>query len=387
MIKLSKPVSLAYKVARTSASKLFYLRRDLEISEEFRKDYNKLEKKRRVDREVLRQYRKMWLGWSESIRLPRNELDLYYSLSGIQRPDFMPIGVYFNTINATINNRLLAWGYAQKGNYARMYDIDNEPVSLFRNLNGIFYDFKGDPVREPQKFFTNCLKEQQKILVKPAIDSSGGKKISVFERDKAGYWKCINDALDLKLSVLQKFYGNNYVVQEYIEQHPFFSRFNPTSFNTIRLYVYRSPKDEKPRVLHSVMRVGGKDSVVDNVKAGGRPVYIDNEGIVQYGLSSEFKKFDSFPLEPEVKFNELGKAPGLDEMKALAVKVAEKVPYNRLIAFDTNLDNNGKPRVIELNNFDAGIAIQIFGIPFFGEFTEEVIEYCKSHNKEDILRI
>ncbi|PWD98997.1 sugar-transfer associated ATP-grasp domain-containing protein [Marinilabilia rubra] len=387
MVNLSKPVSLAYKVTRTLASKLFYLRRDLEINEEFREDYSKLEKKLRVDNEVLRQHRKMWLGWSESFRLPRTEMDLYYSLSGVQRPDFVPIGVYFNTINATINNRLMAWGYAQKGNYARMFDIDNEPLSLFRNLNGIFYDFKGHPVKEPEQFLNESLKEQQKILVKPAVDSSGGKKIAVFERDRNGKWQCLNDELDLNLSVLQRFYGNNYVVQEYVEQHPFYSRFNPSSFNTIRLYVYRSPKDEKPRVMHSVMRIGGKGSVVDNVKAGGMPVYIDSDGIVRYGFNSQMKRFLSFPLEPEVKFSELGKAPGLDDMKALAVKVAEKVPYNRLIAFDTNLDKNGKPRVIELNNYDAGIAIQIFGIPLFGDYTEEVIEYCKSHKKEDILRV
>jgi hypothetical protein len=54
---------------------------------------------------------------------------------------------------------------------------------------------------------------------------------------------------------------------------------------------------------------------------------------------------------------------------------------------DMNIDSSGMPRLVELNLSEAGSGVQIFGIPFLGAFTEEVIAYCKSHKKNDFLKI
>ncbi|MFW5753168.1 MAG: sugar-transfer associated ATP-grasp domain-containing protein [Marinilabiliaceae bacterium] len=387
MIHFSKGVSLAYRVTRTIAAKLYYLRRDLETDENFRKRLQELPRVEKADDGAFRAYKKRWSGWTASTLIPRSEFDFYYTLNHVQTPDFIPISVYFSTINGSLNFLQMAWGYAQKGNYARMFDIDNEPVSLLRNLNGLFFDGAGNVVSDAREYYNRKLKDYTKVLVKPSIDSSGGRNVFVFEKDQKDQWKCLNGDITLELDHLQKYYGRNYVVQEYLEQHPFFKQFNESSFNTIRIIVYRSPSDENPRVLHSVLKAGSPGNVVDNLKVGSTAFYINPDGTFLYGRNASLQRVDTLPSDPSIQLKDLGKVPAFDEMTGLAVKIAEKVPYNRLTAFDMNIDKNEKPRLVELNNYNAGVTSQIFGVPFFREYTQEVIDYCKSHKKTDFLRI
>ncbi|MFW6267772.1 MAG: sugar-transfer associated ATP-grasp domain-containing protein, partial [Marinilabiliaceae bacterium] len=353
MIHFSKGVSLAYRVTRTIAAKLYYLRRDLETDENFRKRLQELPRVEKADDGAFRAYKKRWSGWTASTLIPRSEFDFYYTLNHVQTPDFIPISVYFSTINGSLNFLQMAWGYAQKGNYARMFDIDNEPVSLLRNLNGLFFDGAGNVVSDAREYYTRKLKDYTKILVKPSIDSSGGRNVFVFEKDQKDQWKCLNGDITPELDHLLKYYGRNYVVQEYLEQHPFFQKFNESSFNTIRIIVYRSPSDEKPRVLHSMLKAGSPGNVVDNMKVGSSAFFINPDGTFLYGRNSTFQRVDTLPSDPSIQLKDLGKIPAFDEMTGLAVNISEKVPYNRLTAFDMNIDKNEKPRLVELNNYNA----------------------------------
>lgn len=389
MIKTSKAVSFAYRVLRTAATKMYYLRQDREVDEEFKAKLKLLKSKTVVDDRVYKLHKEMWLGWSFSMYLPRSTVDFYYSLSNIQMPEYMPPNVYFTTINPILNDRRMAWGYAQKGNYSKLLDIDNEPVSLIRNMNNLFYDFKGDIVYEPENYLKEQLARYEKVLVKSALDSWGGKKVLVFEKSKLNKWTCINEGAEMNIASLEKFFEKNYLVQEYVEQHPFYKQFNPSSFNTLRIYVYRSVKDERFHVLHTLLRVGAKNSVVDNVSAGGKFIYVNPDGTFLYGFDTLCRRFDVLPDSSSRSLSGLGPLPGFAEMHSLALKVAEKVPHNRLIAFDINLDKDGRPRLIELNNFRPGVGGQGFGKTMFGNFTYEVIEHCQrhKHKKVDYLRI
>ncbi len=377
MKDFSKTVSPFYKVIRSLSVKMYYFRRDLEFYEDYRSMKRHIPGGARVSNEVFRRYKELWGGWSRSPLLPRNILEVCSTLSEKETPEYLPENIYFSTIDPLLNNKQMAWGYAEKGRYARLFDIDNEPVSFLRNLNGLFFDYKGQLIQDPDGFMENALKTQSKILVKPPIESWGGRDILVFKKDANDRWQCLNDDVELSINNLQKYYSKNYVVQEYVEQHPFYMRFNPSSFNTFRIYVYRSVRDEKPYVLHSALRVGSSGSVVDNVKSGGVGIYVKADGTFVHGHNKHMEKIDFLPNEPNVKLSEVGKAPGLDKIHELAKKVALKMPFTRLVAFDINLDTQGEPRLIELNTSNAGLVPQFYGSTFFGAFTLEVIEYCE----------
>ncbi len=387
MAKRSSVVSLFYKGARELAARMYYLRADLETYETYQAKKNFMSSKVKVSEEVCRQYKKLWGGWSCSSFVPRNILEVCSGVSGVQMPDYLPDNVYFTTIDPLLNDKQMAWGYSEKGSYARLYGIDNEPVSIMRNMNGLFCDFKCQLIQEPEDYLTQKLKTYRKILVKPSIDSWGGHNVLVFQKNEKDKWCCINDEVDLSLKNLQKYYSKNYTIQEYVEQHPFYKKFNPSSFNTFRIYVYRSPVDEKPHVLQTFLRVGGKGSVVDNLKSGGVAIYVNPDGTFRHGFTRRLEKIDFLPNEPSVKLTEVGKALGLESMHDLVMKLALKMPYTRLVAFDINIDVTGSLRLIELNASNIGMMPQFFGVSFFGPFTQEVIEYCRRQKKVDFLRI
>jgi len=387
MMKYSKWVSFTYKVTRTAAASLYYLRRDAENHETFKAYHNGFAKHDLLDADFFRRYRKKWLPWSASFFLSRSELETYCLVSGLKTLDYMPLNIYFTSIDPVLNNKQMEWGYAEKGNYRKLYDIDNEPLSLLRFLNGLAYDFGGHLVLDPANFLVDVLKSRKKILVKPVVETWGGRNVLVFEKQKSENWKCINGETELSLKGLKGFYSSNFVVQEYLEQHPFYSRFNVSSFNTLRIYVYRSPSDEQVHVLHSVLKVGKSGNVVDNIGAGGTAFYVKPDGTIMPGISKKLEKIEFVPGDPGTAISEIGKAPGIDAIKHLAVKVAFKTPFHRVLALDVNIDVTNKPRLVELNLSEAGNKVQLFGYPFFGSFTREVIDYCSHHKRMDFLRI
>lgn len=300
--------------------------------------------------------------------------------------DYLPVNVFFSSVDPVLNDKQMAWGYAEKGNYLKLFDVDNEPLSILRELNGLWIDFKGQIIKNPEEFFENHLKDQSKIIVKPVIDSWGGRNILAFEKNKSGRWNCLNGDVSLTLNNLKSYYTRNFVIQEFVKQHPFYQRFNSSSFNTLRIHVYRSPADEEPKILHTKLKVGRAGSVVDNTKAGASNFYVCQDGSFTYGFTKKMEKLEFLPGEPQTSILDIGKAPGIDAIYDMVKKVALKIPYSRLIAFDANIDAKGKPRLIELNTSGAGIGSQLFGYPFFGEFTQEVIEYCQKYKKVDFLR-
>jgi hypothetical protein len=74
-------------------------------------------------------------------------------------------------------------------------------------------------------------------------------------------------------------------------------------------------------------------------------------------------------------------------MKELSRSIALKLPFHRLISLDINIDIDGKPRLVELNLSESGNGVQLFGYPFLGKFTDEIIEFCKKQKKIDFLRV
>lgn len=387
MNKRTQFVNYGYKALRTAAKKLYYLRFDLQYKEAFEKKRLNIADGCRLDNQFFKEYKKKWLSWSESAIVSRKELECYCFFSGIKSIDYMPASVYFTTIDPILNDKQMAWGYSEKGHYSKLFGIDNEPVSFFRYINGLSYDFGGNVLISPGEFLNESLKSYSRILIKPITDSWGGRNILVFEKDKNDRWVCVNEEVDFSFKNLVRYYKKNFVVQEFLNQHPFYAKFNPSSFNTVRMYVYRSPLDEKPYVLHSVLKAGKPNSVVDNLKAGGMAFYIMPSGKLHNGITMDLERVNHLPDDPGALIQDLDSAAGIEEMKELSRSIALKLPFHRLISLDINIDIDGKPRLVELNLSESGNGVQLFGYPFLGKFTDEIIEFCKKQKKIDFLRV
>jgi hypothetical protein len=202
------------------------------------------------------------------------------------------------------------------------------------------------------------------VILKPNKDTYGGMDVNI-----------VNSAGELLKLARER---EDFVVQEKIQQHDFFNKFNPESLNTIKVFLYRSVKDNKLHVLSMALRMG-KNGRLDNETSGDIITFIRNNGYLNdYAVDKFGTKYMSHP-NTGIKFD--CKIPELEELKALSLKVGSKVFYSRVFALDACYDKEGNWRIIELNTYGQSIRFsQYAGQPFFGEFTDEVIDYCKRNH-------
>ncbi|PWD98996.1 sugar-transfer associated ATP-grasp domain-containing protein [Marinilabilia rubra] len=329
-----------------------------------------------VDKKVENEYRSKWKRLESTV--PKSFIKIYPSFTGIESPDFVPSPLFYNIIEPILNNYTYSISFADKNMYAKLFDTSLQPAVVLRKIHGQYLDQNYQHVEDVDGKITHLAStEEAKFILKPAIDSRGGKKIYLLKSE--------NGKLFLRGQIvdndwLEKNVGDNFLIQRFVQQHPFYARFNPSSLNTMRVYTYRSVKDDVIHVLHAMLRVGKEGSLVDNMSGGGKAIGITHEG--------KFKKCaNSSAGEVFSKVRDVDLSNGLDvymfdEVQKRAKEVAATQFYSRFLGFDFCVDENDQVRLIEINNIDIGVeSIQRSNGPLFREFTDEVIDYCEKHKK------
>jgi hypothetical protein len=178
----------------------------------------------------------------------------------------------------------------------------------------------------------------------------------------------VNDVLDYCLK------KQNIVIQELIHQHEYFRKFNPGSINTVRVYVYKSVSDNEWKFLFAALRMG-KDGSMDNETSGGIFTTINNFGMMNdYAVDKFCTKFKTHP-NSGYSFNEV--IPDFDQLIANSLFLANQIYLSRLIGLDMCYDKNHIWRAIEVNTTGHTTRFaQYAGQPFFGKYSNEIIEYC-----------
>lgn len=314
-----------------------------------------------VAREIERNHSAIWQSFSKHVNLAT--LRLCANISGKADPYVIPEEVYVADIEPTLNRHNAADFLANKSFYEIWFPNGNFPRCFFHKVNGDLFDgeLKKISFSEVKKII-NCLSFP--VVFKPNIESYGGVDIH-FPSE-------IEELLDLVVSM------DDFVVQEKIDQHLFFEKFNHSGLNTIRAYVYKSVQDNSAHVINVVLRMGVGGSL-DNETAGGILTLIREDGALNgYAVDKNGKRFVTHP-DSGCAFE--GVIPDFLGLIGLSKRIAERVFYARLIGLDLCLDKDGDWRLIEVNTSGAATRLaQYHGERFFGKYTDEVIEYCKKHH-------
>lgn len=330
-----------------------------------------------IDREIIKRHVDYWKHLKDNVNT--KWFEVYSTVSN--KPDifYVPENIYQNVIEAKLNDRKLSFAYKDKNFYELFYDQkDIFPECIIRNINGFYFDKTYQPVKLDESIFFKTISKYNKILVKPSVDTGGGKNIELFQIENG---KFINSKQQsLSLDYLRKSYNKNFLIQNYIPQDLFFARFNPTSVNTVRIFTYRSVLTDEVIILQNILRIGKKGSVVDNQAMGGISVRINENSILSdYAIDKYGNKYYDYN---EIKFSQINTAvPCLDNMRSLAKCLAVKNIYSRLMGFDFCLSSDGQVKLIEINNQFAEINFfQMNGSPLFGKYTDEIVQFCKNQN-------
>lgn len=201
-------------------------------------------------------------------------------------------------------------------------------------------------------------------FVKKPFSESFGRGVELVKVDRKTDYKHLTESL---LEECGKF-----VAEERIVQHPVMRKLNPDSVNTVRLETYYD--GETIQFVSGFLRIGQKDSFVDNGGAGGMAVAIDlaTGRVISDGCDEMGRNYKSHPYTGvELCGFQL---PHWKKALALGRKVADKIPGASYIGWDLAYTKKRKWVIVEGN----GTPQYIFNQGTLGRgLKKELIEQIK----------
>ena len=301
-------------------------------------------------------------------------------IKGDEMIDYVPEAISRSFIEPVLTPEEFSPFYSDKNSFDLLLPDGYLPKTFLRSIDGKLMDGKYRAIRLHEWEFSGFLHEKavDEVAVKPSR-GTWGKGFALF-RWKNGSW--INSGGDvLTLPYLWQHYGKNWMIQECLHQCDFMAQFNSTSVNTIRIACYRSVRTGELVTLNAVMRMGGKGAVVDNVSAGGMFVEIKDDGTLGKKVFNNYGKESAVHNGIDFSANEF-KIPHYERVKEFVISIAMRMPHMSLFANDVMIDENGTPRLVEVNT--QGFLVRFYHFcshPAFGKYTDEIIEFCKEEYK------
>lgn len=314
-----------------------------------------------VDKRIEAEHVLYWKPFRRKVNLAT--LRVSSKVSGLADPKYIPEEIFQTDIEPSLNRSSASDFFTLKSFYNHWFQGEVFPRDFFHNIDGIWLDHQLNIIS-----FNDVKAISEKldypVVIKPNKDSYGGKNI-VFPKNK-------EELLDMAAK------RSNFLVQEKIKQHEFFNRFNPHGINSTRVNIYRSVIDDRLHVINHALRFGVGGSL-DNLTSGGIGSMIKEDGVLSGFATDSFGRH--YPKHPDTGLTFDQKIPDFDQMLRVSLQVASKIFYARIICLDLCYDNEGRWRMLEVNINSTTLKFaQFFGSTFFGEFTDEVREYCiKNH--------
>lgn len=300
---------------------------------------------------------------------------LYSTLSGVRSINYVPDDIYVIFLLKILNQDRIDHAFRDKNIYDLFPEKNLFPKVYLRKLKGAYLDAEYMPVTDVDGVLSRLAKDVDCIIVKPTVLTASGKNVRFFRSDGVRFSDQWGAALDC--SLLETEYYDDFAVQERVRQEEAVARFNRESVNTVRVYTYRSVFDDDVHSLSFSLRVGKEGKVIDNLNGGGYGIRVSHEGeLSDTGINKFAHKVTCINgQELDRKFT----IPNFYEFSDVAKRIASRFVYDRFLGLDIFRDIHGNMRVMEVNLGHIGTDLpHLLGMPLFGRFTDEVIEYCRA---------
>ena len=228
----------------------------------------------------------------------------------------------------------------------------NFPEAVLRNVEGEFltrdYKLCGNPLE--------ILNQYDRLVFKGSIFSGSGRDIRLVE--KKDY-----------TNMLKK-YGKDYIVQKPLKQSDFFSKWNASSVNIVRITTLLW-KGELYN-LGGIMKVGAPGGFCDQTSSKdglhARFVGINEDG------SLMDRAYDHDTISPcsDIWGNKVcGRIEEYKEMERIALREQERFPHHKILGWDFTVDSEGRIICIEFNARIPGMNLVQYALgPVLGRKTK-----------------
>ena len=250
---------------------------------------------------------------------------------------------------------------------------------IVRNQNGyLSYGQNGGYKLVSKEQAVKEILNHSSFIIKPTNDSGGGKgvrKISLTNGlTKQG--ETIQQLLDS--------FQQDYVVQEIVEQYEPLCRLNRNSLNTMRIITYRT-REGKFAFLGAFIRFGVNNAEVDSGGRGGLICRVSKEGLIEDRIFF-IKSFKRESLKERLGIENLY-IPDFSGVIDFCFDLHSKLNYFDVCGWDIAIGKDGKPVFIELNQYPDCESFQLVNGPYFGEYTDEVMERVSKNKTQFTLSI
>jgi hypothetical protein len=291
----------------------------------------------------------------------------YIATNGIVDVRYVPEDLFYGVIVQKLNRFELAKAYQDKNNYDLLFSGFSMPRTVLRNINGRFFDgqYRHLQMDEAEELILENL-TNQKLVVKPSIDSGGGRKVIILHPKDAE--QGIHDALRSIFASLD----GDFIVQDYVEQCTLLHQLHESSLNTLRIMTLRL--DGEIHFLSGIVRMGNLGSEVDNATVGGLTCGFNKEGLLN-SFATEHYAYRKHRFHPYSGFVfEGSRIPHIDKVIDFVRNLHQRLIYFDLVSWDVAINKFGNPVLIEANLKMQDINFhQRNNGPLFGPFTEEVL--------------
>jgi len=315
-----------------------------------------------LDKSIEKAHREYWKPFKRRINL--STFRISSRISGIVDRKYVPEEIFLTDLEQILNPTPAVRYFSYKSLLSSWFSGNIFPRDYFHNIDGKYFDNNLDPI-SINKVDEIAGTISYPVVMKPNRDSYGGENI-YFPANKPELLQLLENNQD-------------FLVQEKIMNHSFYRQFNDHGINTLRVNLYRSFKTNEWHIITITLRMGVAGSL-DNLHSGGIAVGVNKFGYLNgYGIDRYASIYDKHP-DNEVTFDK--QIPDFEGLRKFALGIANKVFYARIIALDVCYDSESCWRAIEVNINDTTISFlgQYHGTTLFGDFTDEVHEYClKNH--------
>lgn len=299
------------------------------------------------------------------------ECEYFAQCSGVKSDVYIPYYVWKYYIYPYLNKDSWRYPYSDKNMIQRILRLDrlssvldiSLPESVVSNIGGQYYRNGVEP-SNLRECVDALVKETEELIVKPSVESSGGKGIQCV---------CFGGMKAESIMEILHQYGEDFDIQRKLRQHPTLAHFNETSINTIRMTTYRD-MDGNIKLLYAIQRFGKSGTVLDNASSGGGYCGISRQGVYQNRIHRHRSvKTESLQLECERV------VPFFDRCVNAVCVLHQQLPQFRIVGWDVSIDPEGHLHLLEYN-FVPGYNLPQTSVgPFFSK--EELDEIMKQASK------
>lgn len=297
--------------------------------------------------------------------------DYYSQLTGIKSDKYISMDLYYFYIIPCLNRREFVRAYADKNNYSLFFNGANQPETVIKNRNGIFYAADNKVIAAAEAI-TRCLDCAGEMIIKPTIETGEGRGVELLLKNS-----------DSEVGAQFNRYAKDFIVQRKFVQHESMSALNASSLNTMRILTYRG-LDGRVRHLKdkTFLRVGTPGAVRDNVGSGGGMCQVFDDGSVNDRVVHyKFMEVGSFRTLHGI---DGFKIPNYAEALKFAEELHTRLPYFDFIGWDIAIDQDGQPAFVEFNvPCEVGATQQGCG-PMFEEDLDEIMERVSKVKKIEV---